>query len=154
MFKKSAELLIKNKLTISIAESLTGGLICNTITDIPGSSDYFLGGIIAYSNSLKTKLLKIKKDYLKKYGAVSEVAARGMAKSVKDITGSDVALAVTGIAGPSGGMAKKPVGLVYIAVCCKKKTQVCRYIFKGGRLSVKKQTLKKSVELLEKVLSD
>lgn len=154
MPKKIAKLLIKHKLTISIAESVTGGLISNAFTDIPGSSAYFLGGVVAYSNFLKMKLLGVKKETLKKYGAVSEIAAKNMAQGIRKITGSDIGISTTGIAGPTGATANKPVGLVYIALSFKNKIIVKKFLFKGKRLAIKKQTLWKTIEILKKMLEE
>lgn len=148
MLKKIAKLLAKNKLTLSVAESVTGGLIADMITDIPGSSSYFLGGVTAYSNNLKIKILKVKKDDIKKYGAVSEIIANEMAKNVKILTGSDISIAVTGIAGPTGGTLSTPVGLVYIALIFMDEIVIRKFNFKGGRLSVKDQAAKKALKML------
>lgn len=119
-------LLIKKNLTISTAESCTGGLISSRITDIPGSSKYFLGGFIIYSNEAKIKQLHIKEDTLKRFGAVSKETAGEMAKNIKEIMESDIGLSITGIAGPGGGTEEKPVGLVYIGLAYKEDVKVYR----------------------------
>jgi len=154
MLKKIAKFLTKNKLTLSVAESVTGGLISDMITNIPGSSYYFLGGVTAYSNNVKIKILKVKKDDIKKYSAVSEVTAGQMAKGVKQLTGSDISIAVTGIAGPAGGTLSKPVGLVYIAIIFMDKIVTKKFNFKGSRLSIKDQAAKKSLKMLLDALKD
>jgi len=142
--------LIKNKKTLSIAESCTGGLIANRITDIPGSSKYFIADIIAYSNSIKHDILGIPNDLLKKYGAVSKETAIRMSQSVQKLTGSDIGLATTGIAGPRGTTKNKPVGLVYIAISTPNKT-ICReFYFLGERTAIKWQASQAALDLLRK----
>ena len=98
--------------TLATAESCSGGLIAHRITNVPGSSGYFLGGVVSYSNGAKVRMLDVRPESLDSYGAVSEEVAREMAEGAKNYFGSDVAIAVTGIAGPGGGTAEKPVGLV------------------------------------------
>lgn len=115
------EHFIQKKLTLSIAESCTGGTVAARLTRLPNASHYFLGSVVAYSNQLKKDLLKIPEAILQEKGAVSEEVASLMAKSIQEITGSDFSLAVTGIAGPSGGTPEKPVGLVYCAIGRKGK---------------------------------
>ncbi|MGB4372554.1 MAG: nicotinamide-nucleotide amidohydrolase family protein, partial [Halanaerobiales bacterium] len=107
------EELKKKNLSISVAESCTGGLLGSRITDVPGSSAYFMGGMIVYSNEAKIKQLQVAKDTIRKYGAVSEETAREMAKNIRELFQTDLGIAITGIAGPDGGSARKPVGLVY-----------------------------------------
>jgi PncC family amidohydrolase len=102
-------------MTLAAAESCTGGLVSYRITSVPGSSVYFLGGIVAYSNELKTSLLGVSPETIERYGAVSEQCAREMAEGARRATGADIAVATTGIAGPGGATARKPVGLIYIA---------------------------------------
>lgn len=131
------DILRKKGLTISIAESCTGGLISNLITDIPGSSDYFIGGVVVYSNDSKIKILGVEEEMLKKNGAVSEIVALQMAIGCKKLFGTDIGLSTTGIAGPSGGSKEKPVGLVYTGIAIKDKAFVKRYIFKEPRLRIK-----------------
>jgi len=118
------KLLKKHKLTLSLAESCTGGLIAKAITDIPGSSEIFKYGVVSYSNESKQKILKVKKNTLKRYGAVSEQTAREMAEGVQKILSTNISAAVTGIAGPGGGMPDKPVGTVYIGIKIFNKTSV------------------------------
>lgn len=120
-------------LTVAVAESLTGGMIAKRITDIAGSSNVFGFGVCTYSNDMKETVLGVKEDTLKKYGAVSEQTAREMAEGCRRVSGADIAISTTGIAGPDGGSDEKPVGLVYIGVCCDKKTEVYKFNFANGR---------------------
>lgn len=136
----TGKILRSNGLTISTAESCTGGLISNLITDIPGSSEYFKGGVVVYSNESKIKILGVKKNTLKKNGAVSEKVALEMAEGTRKIFGTEIGVSTTGIAGPSGGSREKPVGLVYIGLVIKNKKFVKRYIFKEPRARIKMNT--------------
>ncbi|MDP3142992.1 MAG: CinA family protein [Candidatus Omnitrophota bacterium] len=140
--------LIKKNQALSIAESCTGGLISHRLTNIPGSSRYFKLGIIAYSYESKVKLLKVRRQTLKKFGAVSQQVAMAMAKSVRRIAHTDFGLSITGIAGPSGATAKKPVGLVYIGLATKNRAFCRKFIFKGKRLSIKQQSASQALKLL------
>lgn len=127
------ELLTKHKKTLATAESCTGGLIANRITNIPGSSAYFLNGLVTYSNESKIKFLNIPKEILEKFGAVSSECAIAMAENVRKISGSDFGLAVTGIAGPNGGTKEKPVGTVHLALSSQSGTREKKYIFPRNR---------------------
>jgi PncC family amidohydrolase len=122
--KQTVELLKSKKLKLATAESCTGGLISKRITDVSGSSEVFEGGVVCYSNRFKEKVLGVSPETLKKYGAVSRETAREMVKGVLSLTKADIAVAVTGIAGPSSDDTNKPVGLVYIAVSDGKSTIV------------------------------
>ena len=126
-----------NKLTLSTAESCTGGLLGNRITNLSGSSIYYLGGIVAYSNELKINMLNIDKEIIEIKGAVSSETAESMADNIKEITGSDYGIGITGIAGPTGGTKTKPVGLVYISVSGQNETKVKEYQLKGKRKQIK-----------------
>lgn len=148
-----AQVLTKKKKTLAIAESCTGGLLSHRITNIPGSSKYFIGGIVAYSNSLKTSILGVPAGTMKKYGAVSREVALAMAKGARRAFKSDIAAAVTGIAGPGGGSKAKPVGLAYIAFSGGKKTVTRRVKFKGSRLSLKKKFSEAVLKLIIEVLA-
>ncbi len=130
-------LLRNKKLTVSVAESCTGGLISNLITNVAGSSDYFERGYVVYSNRSKIELLDVPEEIIKSYGAVSSHSAIAMAEGVKRKSGTDIGLSVTGIAGPGGGTIEKPVGLVYIAIAGGKDTKCKEYRFKGERLKIK-----------------
>lgn len=142
------EILKKRKKKLAIAESCTGGGISSFITDIPGSSKYFLMGIVAYSNDVKANTLKINKKIIKEYGAVSKEVAKSMAENVREIAGSDIGLGITGIAGPTGEKKNKPIGLVYIALSIKKKTIVKELRFFGTRKEVRLQASQEALNLL------
>jgi PncC family amidohydrolase len=146
-------LLRKKGKTLSVAESCTGGLLGQRITAVPGSSDYFMGGIIAYSDRIKTTRLGVSKKSLKKYGAVSKNVAEQMAKNVRRFFKTDYGLSITGIAGPGGGTKTKPVGLVYIAVSTPKKVFCKKYFFRGGRNAVRSQASHQAINLLFKKYS-
>jgi len=145
-------LLREKRLKLAIAESCSGGLACKLITDIPGSSDYFMGGFITYSNILKKKILKVPKTILRKFGAVSEETAIYMAKNAKKYGKADISLSFTGIAGPSGGTAEKPVGLVWIGISYKKKTNAFKFIFSGDRKTIRERAVYKGFELLRETI--
>lgn len=132
-----SELLLKNGNTISTAESCTGGLIAKLLTDLPGSSNIFWGGVIAYSNVLKEKLLKVNPQVILQKGAVSRNCALEMVKGIKELTGSSLAISVTGIAGPTGGTAEKPVGTVYFGFIAENKIWSQKQVFTGDRESVR-----------------
>ena len=145
-------LLLKRKLRLGLAESCTGGLLSNLITNVPGSSNYFQGSVVAYSNNVKKKVLKVPKTYLKKYGAVSQEVALSMAKGAKKATKSDIGLALTGIAGPSGGTREKPVGLVFIALTYpgKRVRVVEEHHFTGRREDIKRRAAISALNLLRR----
>ncbi len=145
-------LLTKQKRTISVAESLTGGLVADRITNVPGSSAYFERGVIAYSNRAKTELLGVPDAVIREHGAVSREVALLMAQGIRRASGTDIGLATTGIAGPSGGTAAKPVGTVFIAVSDGKRS-ICRdFAFKWDRRRVKEITTEWSLELTRRFL--
>jgi nicotinamide-nucleotide amidase len=123
------ELLLEKKLTLGVAESCTGGLVANRITNVPGASNYFLGGIVAYSNELKTKFLGVSEESLKTYGAVSSQVAIEMAQGVRSRLGADIGISVTGIAGPTGGTEEKPVGTVHIGLATKEEVKEKKFYF-------------------------
>ncbi len=139
-------------LTISVAESCTGGLIQKLITDVPGSSEYFLGGAVAYSNLLKQKLLNVSPQTLITYGAVSCETAREMARGIKELTGTNIGISTTGIAGPAGGTSEKPVGLVYIGLCTKETLTAHKFLFKGTRQEIREQATNKAFELIKEII--
>ncbi len=146
------EILRKKQLTLSTAESCTGGLIGDILTNVPGSSDYYLGGVVAYSNQTKMAVLGVKEKTLQRYGAVSHQTVKEMATGVCRVIGSDCGIAVSGIAGPSGGTKEKPVGLVYIGVAYKGRVKVERHIFSGNRRVVKERSAYSALDLLRRVL--
>lgn len=139
-------LLRKNKKTLSIAESCTGGLVSHLVTETPGSSDYFIGGIVAYSNKIKTSLLGVQSATIKKHGAVSQATAREMAAGVRAKFGADYGLAVSGIAGPTGGTKQKPVGFVCMAISSKQKTVAKEHLFFGTRSEIKARSANKLLD--------
>ena len=126
--------------TIACAESCTGGLVTSRLTDIPGSSDYVMGSIVSYTNDIKERLVGVRHETLAAHGAVSPETAREMADGIRRVIRTDLGLGITGIAGPGGGTAAKPVGLVYIAVSSEKGTRVTENHFSGTRTEVKQQT--------------
>ena len=123
--------LIKNKLTISVAESCTGGLLTHNLTKLANSSKYFQMGLITYSNQAKIKILKVNKNIIKKYGAVSHESCKLMVQNLSKISKSKINISITGIAGPKGGSKLKPVGLVFIGIKKGNKTTVNKYLFKN-----------------------
>lgn len=143
-----AEVLRERKLTLAAAESCTGGRIGDKITDVPGSSDYFLGSAVAYSNAAKMKFLGVKKESLERFGAVSEQVAKEMALGAMKGFGSSIAVSTTGIAGPAGGSEEKPVGLVWFAVTSGKRIQTDRQIFGGDRLEIKESAAVHAISLV------
>jgi len=144
----AGNILAKKKKTLALAESCTGGLISNLITDVPGSSRYFTAGIIAYSDKIKIKRLDMSKELIKKYGAVSKEVAKSMADNIRALADTDIGIGVTGIAGPTGRTKKKPIGLVYIALSSKKKKIVKEFIFSGKREEIKLQAAYQALNLL------
>ncbi|MGC8684106.1 MAG: CinA family protein [bacterium] len=151
--KRLGKLLMEQKKTLSTAESCTGGMISKVITDIPGSSRYFAGGVVSYSNDIKNRILHVDKALLNRYGAVSQEVALAMLKGVQRLMKTDCAIAVTGIAGPDGGTPEKPVGLVYIAVANKKDIQVKRFVFQHDRDGNRKQTTITAITILIEMLN-
>ena len=146
---KIIKLLSIKNLTISFAESCTGGLLASTITSISGSSKIFNMGLVTYSNSAKIKLLKVPKKTISKYGAVSYETCLSMVKNLSKISKSDISVSVTGIAGPNGGTKKKPVGLVYIGLKIGKKITVRKNLFKSKkRISIQKNTVKQALKMI------
>tara|TARA_B100000989_G_scaffold30091_1_gene19224 strand:+ start:398 stop:862 length:465 start_codon:yes stop_codon:yes gene_type:complete len=132
--------LIKKNLSISIAESCTGGLIASSITKIDGASKIFSCGIVSYSNDTKVRYLSVSKKTLRKFGAVSSNVATEMVNGLFKKEKTKITISTTGIAGPNGGSKKKPVGLVYIGIKFKKKNYIYKNIFKGSRFEIQKKT--------------
>jgi PncC family amidohydrolase len=147
-------LLQQRGLTLAVAESCTGGLIGHRITSVPGSSAYYQGSITAYSYDAKELILHVRHDTLYQYGAVSEQTAREMAQGVRRVFRADVGLAVTGIAGPGGGMPEKPVGLVYIALATPDGEWVEQQVWTGNRLENKEHSAEAALGLLWRYLED
>jgi PncC family amidohydrolase len=146
--EKVGRLLAERDLTIAVAESCTGGLICHRITNVPGSSRYFIGGVVAYSNETKMKILGVGEDTIKEHGAVSREVALEMARGIRELLGADLGLSATGIAGPGGGTPEKPVGLVYISLVSDGEKRCERHIWHGSRLENKIQTSEAALEML------
>lgn len=147
-----AKLLIEKKLTISTAESCTGGMIASTLINYPGISEVFLEGAVTYSNDAKHNRLGVKNETLEKYGAVSEETAREMAIGIAKSAKTDVSIVTTGIAGPEGGTGEKPVGLVYIGVYVQGEVTVKRCIFNGNRSRVRLQATTAGLDMLRRIL--
>ena len=145
-------LLYMRKKTIAVAESCTGGLISHRLTNIPGSSNYFLGSVVAYSDKIKRERLGVKKTTLAKYGAVSEKAVGEMAKGAKKLTRSDFGLGITGIAGPTGATKEKPIGLIYIALAYKDKVETREFKFRGEREVIKAKAANAALDMARRHL--
>lgn len=141
-------LLADRNLTVCTAESCTGGLIASVITDVPGSSAYFLGAVVAYSNEAKRRLLDVSESHLQRFGAVSAPVALAMARTARKLFSASVAVSATGIAGPGGGSANKPVGLVYIAIVTPHSAACHRYVLPYHRAGNKQATVQKALELV------
>lgn len=149
LVKALVHLLTKQKKTLALAESCTGGFIANQITNVPGASKIFLGGVVAYSNTVKQKFLGVRAQTLTRHGAVSAPTAREMAQGARHRFGADFAIAVTGIAGPGGGTNEKPTGTVFIAVTGAFGTQVERKLNRFKREQFKKVTARQALILLQ-----
>jgi len=145
-------LLKQRGLKLAVAESCTGGLIGHRITNVPGSSAYYQGSITAYSYDVKELVLHVRHDTLCQYGAVSEQAAREMARGVRQACRADVSLSVTGVAGPDGGTPDKPVGLVYIALVTPNGEWVERHVWNGNRWEHKERSAEAALALLRRYL--
>jgi nicotinamide-nucleotide amidase len=146
--------LIKRKITVSVAESCTGGLLSSLLTSLPGSSKYFLSGIITYHNKSKEALLRIPAKTIAKSGAVSEEVAKLMARNIRHkFPQSDIGLSITGIAGPDGATAQKPVGTVYICLSAKNKFSCRKLNFSGSRQLIRKKSAQEALRLLSGYLS-
>ena len=140
------------KLMVATAESCTGGLLANMLTNVSGSSDYFDRGIISYSNKSKIELLNVSENLLKKNGAVSKEVAVAMAEGARIKSNVDIGISTTGIAGPTGGTKEKPVGLVFIAISTKEGNYIKKFQFKGNRLENKQKACKEALTMLLNVL--
>jgi PncC family amidohydrolase len=145
-------LLVTRGLTLVTAESCTGGLVAHRITDVPGSSAYFLGGFVAYANEAKEEILGVRHETLLAHGAVSEETALEMARGARQRLGADLGISTTGIAGPAGGTPDKPVGLVYVALSASRVELCQRYVWQGDRLSNKEQSAEAALQLLRSYL--
>ncbi len=145
-------LLREQGLTLAVAESCTGGLICHRLTNVSGSSDYFLGGVVTYSNQAKMDIIMVPEDILAARGAVSSETARAMAVGVAEIFHADIGLSVTGIAGPTGGTPQKPVGTVYLGLAMPRKVNTRHHLFHGSRGEIKALTAETALDWLRREL--
>ena len=146
--------LTNNRYTITVAESCTGGLLAGTIVNVSGSSEVFHCGFVTYANEAKEKYAHVRPDTLEKFGAVSEETAAEMAEGCAGEARADVGLSTTGIAGPGGGTADKPVGLVYIGCYCLGRVRVERHLFSGDRESVRRQAVEQALDLAIRCLNE
>ena len=144
--------LRNNGWTLSIAESCTGGLICDRITDVSGSSDYFMGGMVTYSNKSKSKHLNVPSKDIKKYGAVSPRVAKKMAQGVRKAFRTNFGLSTTGVAGPTGGTKRSPIGRVFIGLAEGKRTWVWKEDLKGSRREIKRKATEKALQFFYEIL--
>ena len=150
--KSLVKTLTKKKFKIAFAESCTGGLLASSITSISGASKIFNLGLVTYSNQSKIKFLKVNKNIIKKYGAVSHECCLAMVNNLSKISKANINVSVTGIAGPNGGTKDKPVGLVYIGIKRGNKSQINKFFFESNtRSSIQKATVKKALELIVRV---
>ena len=147
-----ADLLIKNNLTVSTAESCTSGLLASRLTDVPGSSRYFKGGSVCYSNELKINDIGIDKDLIERYGAVSEEVAKSLAKNIAQKNNTDLGIGITGIAGPDGGTEKKPVGLVFVGIFYKNNLYIKKYNLTPDRITNRELTVTLCLNEIRKIL--
>ena len=147
-----ADLLIQNNLTVSTAESCTSGLLASRLTDVPGSSQYFKGGSVCYSNELKINDIGVAKDLIEKYGAVSEEVAESLAKNIAKKNNTDIGIGITGIAGPDGGTEKKPVGLVFVGIFYKNNLYIKRYNLTPDRITNRELTVTLCLNEIRKIL--
>ena len=146
--------LVERKETVSVAESCTGGLLGAALTELSGSSDYFLGGIQAYSNTIKLSVLGITPESLLHFGAVSEEVASEMAARTRHVMGSDWAVSITGVAGPEGGTLDKPVGTVWVSIADRTGIRSQKLILKGSRSDIRHQSVTSALEILSEYLSE
>jgi len=151
---KLKELALARHVTVGTAESCTGGLIAGAITAVPGSSEYFLGGVVSYANAVKTKLLGVPKEILDTAGAVSGECARFMAQGAAAALGADWTVAVTGIAGPDGGSAEKPVGTVWFGLCGPGRAEAHVRHFSGSRGAVRGEATAHALSILIGALTE
>lgn len=152
--KKIGRQLAKHSLSLCTAESCTGGLVAGRITNVSGASGCFEGGFITYSNAAKSRIIGVPKELIEKYGAVSDETARAMAEGARKRLFTDMSVAVTGIAGPTGGTPDKPVGTVYIAVARDGKTSVRKFMFTGTRYGIRRQTTEEALKFMLDEMED
>lgn len=143
-----AKNIMRHNLTLATAESCTGGLISHLLTNVSGSSSFFLGGVVAYSNDLKIKLVGVPVETIIQHGAVSEPVAAALAEGIRARTEADLGISVTGIAGPTGGTPEKPVGTTYIGLAAAGGTWVHHYQWDGDREAVKRQSAQAALQII------
>ncbi|MDP2653957.1 MAG: CinA family protein [Candidatus Omnitrophota bacterium] len=151
--QKVANRMEQHGKSLAVAESCSGGLLSHRLTNIPGSSQFLKFSLVAYAYEAKTRLLHVPPALLKRYGAVSEPVVRAMADNARKLLGTDFSIGITGIAGPGGATATKPVGLVYIAVSSRSRTVCRRCLFRGSRLQIKKQSTDQALRMLLQFLA-
>lgn len=139
--------------TLSIAESCTGGLVCDRITNVSGSSDYYMGGMVTYSNESKAEHLGIPSVIIKRHGAVSPQVARKMAQGVRKAFHTTFGLSTTGVAGPTGGTKRAPIGRVFIGISDGRRTWVKKLDLKGSRIQIKREAVQRSLHLCYEILT-
>jgi nicotinamide-nucleotide amidase len=149
----AGELLSRHGLTVAVAESCTGGLLGDMLTDVPGSSTYFLGGVVAYHDDLKIGMLGVPPEVIRAHGAVSEECALLMARGIRSVTGADFGISTTGIAGPTGGTPAKPVGTVFVGFAGPDVEMVERFLWDGDRRENKRRSAQAALEILTGHLS-
>jgi nicotinamide-nucleotide amidase len=152
IIEKVHRLFIKKKKTVAVAESCTGGLLSQMLTRLSGSSRYFVLGVVSYSNQAKEIILRIPPHLISLHGAVSPAVAKRMAKNVRKIARTEVGIAITGIAGPTGGTPSKPIGTIFISIDSKNKNICEKFNFQGSRTGIRKKAALKGLELLKKEL--
>jgi PncC family amidohydrolase len=146
--ERIGQVLLERRLTVSVAESCTGGLVGHRLTNVPGSSAYFLGGVVAYAYDAKERLLGVSHNTLYDYGAVSEQTAREMARGARRVLGTDIGLSVTGIAGPGGGLPGKPVGLTWIGLSARDLERAEQHVWPHDRLGNKQASAEAALQML------
>ena len=150
--KKIRDFCARQGYTIAVAESCTGGLLSNRLTDVPGSSEYYMGGVVAYNNDVKINILRVPFDIIYTYGAVSGRTALSMAKGVKKLFDTDMGIGITGICGPTGGTTAKPVGLVFIGGVFEDNEVIKEFYFEGDRLQVKASAVEEAINMMLELL--
>lgn len=147
------DVLTKEKKTIAVAESCTGGEVSNLITKVPGSSTYFLGGVVVYSNQAKINILKVSEQIIQENGAVSRPCVVAMAQNMRSLLRTDIGVGVTGVAGPTGGAGTKPVGSVYIAVTNGDKLICKLFKFEGSRIEIRQKAAQAALRMVKEFVS-
>jgi PncC family amidohydrolase len=150
--KKLGMLLLEKKLSLAVAESCTGGLLGGALTAVAGSSAYFKGGVIAYGNDAKRRILGVPEDILDKKGAVSAEAVKAMAIGARRLCAAECAISISGIAGPGGGTKGKPVGCVFVGISAGRSVKSYKYLFRGNRQSIRQQAVKAALQKMIKRL--